>query len=209
MAEGIRIEKLDIHELRIPIVGTSPLIQDNWSEWDRQQIRDANARTKTIKPPLDPQAEYLSTLYRIAKADGEEVFGHPSMSFQKATVGAARYYGRAVKMTELRQAIQIIGETTKADPQTLTEIFGEHQMREDRIGTGGGRASQLTYRAEFREWAAILRVRYVSTMIDADSVVSLVDGGGIGVGVGNWRPEKGGSYGCYTIDTSKEVEVVR
>jgi hypothetical protein len=182
-------------------------LTDNWSEWDLENLRLANAKKTQIKVVRTPEEQYLATLYRIAKEDGEEGFGFPSSGFWKATIGASRYYGKSLPQTFLRQNIRIHGVFTKADKQPLTEVFGQHQLREDRIGTRGqGGGSQLTYRAEFPEWRAMLEVEYVSTSIEESTVLSAIYGGGVGVGVGNWRPEKGGTFGTYVLDEDVDIE---
>jgi hypothetical protein len=33
------------------------------------------------------------------------------------------------------------------------------------------------------------------------------EAGGMGIGVGEWRPEKRGEFGTYAVDVSKEIEV--
>jgi hypothetical protein len=38
--------------------------------------------------------------------------------------------------------------------------------------------------------------------------LTLLEAGGTGVGVGEWRPEKSGEFGRYMIDPSREVEVL-
>jgi hypothetical protein len=35
-----------------------------------------------------------------------------------------------------------------------------------------------------------------------------VDAGGMGVGVGEWRPEKKGMNGTYHVDTDREITVL-
>jgi hypothetical protein len=47
----------------------------------------------------------------------------------------------------------------------------------------------------------------VSSLLTRESVLSLVEAGGLGVGIGEWRPEKRGDMGTYFIDPNKEVEV--
>jgi hypothetical protein len=74
-----------------------------------------------------------------------------------------------------------------------------------RVGMGG---TDLRYRAEFREWSAVLRVTLVSSALSRDSVLSLVDAGGLGVGVGEWRPERRGENGTYGLDPDRDVEVI-
>jgi hypothetical protein len=39
-------------------------------------------------------------------------------------------------------------------------------------------------------------------------VLSLIDAGGLGSGVGDWRPEKSGDFGTYMVDPDREVEVI-
>ena len=74
-----------------------------------------------------------------------------------------------------------------------------------RVGMG----TDLRFRGEFPEWTAVLDVTYVTTALSRASVVSLIDAGGMGVGVGEWRPEKDGLNGTYTIDTTRDIEDVR
>jgi hypothetical protein len=96
---------------------------------------------------------------------------------------------------------------TEADPQSLVEIVGEPHMRED-VVTVGMKGHDLRYRPEFTEWSAVLEVVYVKSMLSMDSVLSLIDAAGLGVGVGEWRPEKSGDFGTFMIDPSRKVEVV-
>jgi len=70
-------------------------------------------------------------------------------------------------------------------------------MREDMVRVGMGTAD-IRYRAEYRDWSALLRIEFVPSIIDLESVVALVDAGGTN-GVGEWRPEKSGSYGTYEV----------
>lgn len=79
-------------------------------------------------------------------------------------------------------------------------------MREDvvRLGRSG---TDLRYRPEFWPWSATLRVTYFPTVLTRSSVLSLIDAGGLAVGVGEWRPERDGTFGTFRIDTDREVEV--
>jgi hypothetical protein len=45
-------------------------------------------------------------------------------------------------------------------------------------------------------------------MLTRESVLSLVEAGGMGVGIGEWRPERKGDFGTYAIDETRDVEVV-
>lgn len=89
----------------------------------------------------------------------------------------------------------------------MARIVGEPSMREDvvRVGNGG---ADLRYRPQFLEWSTTLQVTYVTSALTRGSLLSLLDAGGMGVGVGEWRPEKRGDFGTYTIDPTRDVEVL-
>jgi hypothetical protein len=88
----------------------------------------------------------------------------------------------------------------------MVRIEGEPIQREDvvRVGNGG---TDLRYRPQFTEWSTTLEVTYVKSMLTRESVLSLIEAGGLGVGVGEWRPEKRGDMGTFIIDQTREVEV--
>lgn len=205
MADGnaVEIDRIGTESLGIPIIGTAPLIVHRFPEKAKKQMLDAMQGRKTPKESKNPQAEYEASFHRI-KGGG---FGFPAIGFKAATVGAARFYGKnQVTMTGLRQFIFFRGEEGE-DGMQMVRIIGEPQMREDvvRVNRGG---SDLRYRGEFREWSATLHVTYVKAALTRNTLVSLVDAGGLGVGVGEWRPEKSGDFGTYQIDETRDIEEI-
>jgi hypothetical protein len=211
LAPIMSIERIPTKTIEVPIVGTSPLIMHNWSAKARRIMLETQQGKKAQKEIRDPEADYQAAFYRIAVEDGKAPkYGMPVISFKQATVSAARFFGKAVTMTTLRQCLFFRGVSTAADRQELTEILftTDPTMREDMVRVGNS-GTDLRYRPEFSQWSAVLRVTYVASLIDQQSVLSLVDGGGMGVGVGDWRPEKKGTFGCYTLDESKPVTEVQ
>lgn len=209
-AAAITIDRIAAETIRVPIVGTSPLIVHNFSEKSKRQMLDAQQGRKKLKETRDPEAEYQAAFYRIVDpTDGTVTYGFPVTAFKAATIGAARFYGKDVSMTALRQMLFMRGILTDADPQQLVRIEGEPRMREDVVRLGGpSRSADLRYRPEFPTWSTVLEVTYVTSSISRQSVLSLIDAGGLGIGVGEWRPEKRGEFGTYAIDQSKQIEVI-
>lgn len=206
---AIQIDRIAAETIRVPIVGTSPLIVHNFSEKSKRQMLEAQQGKKRLKEVRDPQAEYEAAFYRIQEEDGSLAYGFPVTAFKAATTGAARFYGKSISMTALRQFLFMKGILTDGDPQQLVRIEGEPRMREDVVRLGGpSRSADLRYRPEFPEWRAVLEVTFVTSSIDRQSVLSLIDAGGLGIGVGEWRPEKRGEFGTYQIDADRDVEVL-
>lgn len=199
----IVIQRINTETVRVPLVGTAPLIVHKFSEKSKRQMLDAMQGRKTPKEPKNPEAEYEAAFYR--HDDG--TYGFPVIAFKAATVGGARFYGKSISMTALRQFVFFDAEFSKTDGQKLARIVGTPHMREDvtRVGMGG---TDLRYRPEFTEWSTTVEITYVRSMLTRESVLSLIEAGGMGVGVGEWRPEKKGDFGTYQIDPSRDVEVV-
>lgn len=213
----ITINRIGTETIRVPIIGTMPLIVSNFSEKAKRQMLDSQQGRKSPKESRDPKAEYEAAFYRTPTG-----YGLPVVAFKASTVGAARFYGKDVKMTELRQFVFFKGSIGPNDRQSLVEIHGTEpcethfhecaanpQMREDVVRLGGvSRSADLRYRPEFTSWSCVLEITYVKSALSRDSVLSLVDAGGMGVGVGEWRPEHRGDFGTFMIDPNIDIEVV-
>ena len=194
-ATTISLKRIRREIAEIEIHGTAPLIVHRWSEKARQMMLDAQQGKKTPKQPKDPQQDFETSMYRFE--DGGH--GFPIMAFKSAMVrGGARIFGKAVKMTELRQLCIFQPDGIGTDGTQLARLIGPDPiMREDMVRVGMGTAD-IRYRAEYRDWSALLRIEFVPSVIDLSSVVALVDAGGTN-GVGEWRPEKSGSFGTYEV----------
>lgn len=198
----ISIQRIGTETLHVPLVGTAPLIVHKFSEKSKRQMLDNMQGRKSPKEPKDPQAEYEAAFYR----HDDDGYGFPVIAFKSATVGGARFYGKSISMTALRQFVFFDAEFSKADGQKLARIVGTPHMREDvtRVGMGG---TDLRYRPEFTEWSTTVTVVFVRSMLTRESVLSLIEAGGMGVGVGEWRPERRGDFGTYQIDPTRELVV--
>jgi hypothetical protein len=201
---GLTIDPIPAETLRVPVVGTAPLIVHRFADKAKRQMLDAMQGRKSPKESKNPQQEYEAAFYRLK----DDCPGFPVIAFKQATIGAARFYGKDVTMTALKQYMFFRGEIG-TDGQALARIDGEPRMREDVVRVGrGGSGADLRYRPEFLEWSTVLEVVFVKSVITRGSVLSLIDAGGMGVGVGEWRPEKDGAFGTYRVDPTRDTEVI-
>ncbi len=191
---ALSLQRIERQIALIDIRGTAPLIVHRWSEKAKKQMLDSQQGRKTPKEAKNPEADYASSMYRFD--DGRH--GFPVTAYKAATVkGGARAFGKSVKMTELRQALVFLPDGIGTDGMQLTEIHGEPRMREDMVRVGMGTAD-IRYRAEYPEWAATLRVEFMPNLVDLGTIAALIDAGGSN-GVGEWRPEKNGSFGTFEV----------
>lgn len=176
---------LAVERIDLQIIGLSPLIVHAWSEKAKKMILDKQMKLNVKgKDAKDPKQDYEDSLYR--HEDGS--YGFPVIAFKAAAVRAGT--DLSYKMTDLRRAFHLRG--------TLVSLVGEPRMREDMVRVGAGTAD-IRYRAEFPEWSTEVIVDYKPTAISAEQLVALFDEAGFSVGVGEWRPEKSGSFGRFTV----------
>lgn len=188
----VNIPRIDIRHMNITLIGDSPLIVHKWSEKAKKEMLDKQMKApRMAKEAKDPEAQYQDSLYRTE--DGG--YGFPAIGFKAAAVSACRYAD--MKMTEARGAFHI--------NQELVEILGPGPtMREDMVKIAMGTAD-IRYRGEFKKWWAIVPLRFNGAMFSPEQIINLFNIAGFGVGVGEWRPERDGSYGMFHVGAESEV----
>ena len=183
---GIVLPPMKLEVIKITVVGDSALICHAWSSKAKKQMLDKQMKKAVEKRAAkDPEKDYEESLYKHP-AGG---FGFPSVGFKSAIVSACRF-AEGVKMTELRGALHIVGDMVK--------IEGEPSPREDMVRVGMG-AADIRYRGEFKKWKATLTIQYNASVISTEQVANLLNIAGFGVGVGEWRPERNGSFGRFHV----------
>lgn len=197
-APVITIPRISVRQTEIRLVGDSPLISHKWSEKAKKEmLAKQMKKAKSAKEAKDPWMDYCESLYwltpmpsRPTEADVKSArFGFPCVAFKSAAVGACRFTD-GIKMTEARGAFHVVGE--------LAVIEGLPTMREDMVRVGMGTAD-LRYRGEFSAWETTITVSYNAHALALEQIANLFNLAGFGVGVGEWRPEKDGSYGRFHV----------
>ena len=190
MAQQITLPPLNVQTVAFTLVGDSPLIVHAWSEKAKRQMLDKQMKKATqAKDAKDPQADYESCFYRLP--DGR--YGFPTIGVKAAMVGACRFVD--MKMTEARGAFHIDGE--------LLHVEGEPRPREDMVRVGMGTAD-ISYRPEFPDWRMLVPVKFNASVISAEQIANLLNTAGFAIGIGEWRPEKNGSYGRFHVGSEGE-----
>ena len=203
--EIITIPAIDIRNATITLKGDSPLIVHKWSEKAKKMMLDKQMKVATTKghDAKDPFADFVDTIYFLSgkpesatpKAFEEALsngarFGFPSVGVKASAVSAGFRAGVTKNLVSMNGAFHIDEE--------YVEIKGVPQIREDMVRVGMGTAD-IRYRAEFPEWSTTFVVKYNAGVISLAQLCNLFNLGGFAVGIGEWRPEKGGTYGRYHV----------
>lgn len=208
----IEIKALDIQRVDIKIVGDSPLIVHAWSEKAKRQMLEAQMRTTKTKAKevRDPYADFIGSLYWLteqpeatpeafeAAVKAGAKWGFPTSSIKQAGNSAAYRLGWCKNQMELRGSYFLSSEFGE-----MAEICGSvPEIREDMVRINGGSAD-LRYRGEFKNWYMNLTIEYNrSGNLTLEQIVNVINSGGYCVGIGEWRPERDGSFGKYHVETA-------
>lgn len=183
----IELPKLDIRLMTLKIEGDSALICHAWSNKAKKEMLDKQMKkAKQAKKAKDPKQDFKESLY----VHPEGGYGFPAVAFKTAAVNACSHIDGITKVLA-RGAFHVIGELIRLEGS-------KPALREDMVRIGMGTAD-IRYRGEFRKWSVRLQIRYNSRVISPEQITNLFNTAGFAIGVGEWRPQKGGSYGMFHV----------
>jgi hypothetical protein len=188
---AVNLKPINVQALRVTIESTSPMIQHQWSEKAKRAMREKGAGKKTKeRSARDPEGEAKSATYFTAKGE----YGVPLLAVKSATIEAA-HKDLGIEKTLVRKALFI-----KAPDATMVLPIktSKPKVREDMVRVGMGSAD-LRYRPQFDSWTAVLEIDYDADLLQPADIVNLIDRAGFGVGICEWRPEKGGEFGRFRV----------
>lgn len=210
--EVVEIRPLDIKRVKVRIVGDTPLIVHAWSEKAKRQMLEAQMKTtktkaKEVRNPFD---DFIQSLYWLEGKPEESTedgfkeavkngakWGFPIGAVKQAGNSAAYRMGWVKNQMQLRGAYFL--QTEYGDMAEIKGFIPE--MREDMVRIGMGSAD-LRYRGEFKNWYMDMTLEYnASGDMTLEQILNVINAGGYTCGIGEWRPEKDGSFGKYHIET--------
>ena len=211
----IYVKPIEIRNSVIRIRGTSPLIVHAWGHKAKQEMLDKQTGETKVKGKAakNPVEDFIESAYWIEGKPEEHTmeafdaavrngarWGFPVVAIKQAATSASKRNEIGIPMTTIRGAFFIGGEGA----EMLGEIKGSvPHMREDMVRIGGiSKTADIRFRAQFDDWYMDLPISYnANGPISLEQIVNLINLGGFTCGIGDWRPEKDGSYGMYRVDT--------
>lgn len=183
----IRAPRLDIRQLRIRLVGDTPLISHAWSAKAREMILAKQMKqARGGKQPKDLERDFVESLYPHP-AGG---YGFPAVAFKSAAVDACSHVEGITKV-EARGAFHILEE--------IVPIEGVPTARSDMVRVGMG-VADVRCRGEFKQWSTEFSLRYNLAVLSANQIENLFSTAGFAIGVGDWRPQRDGSFGMFHVE---------
>jgi len=155
---------------------------------------------KRPREKLDADAEYREAAY----LDNKGRHCMPAIAFKKAILTAAAIEREASGARNLSR--KYVAGTIFVLGDLIPIEYDKVERREDPVRVGMGSAD-LRYRPMYTGWRATLVVQFNESLIGAEQVISLINSAGFAVGVGEWRPEKGGGqFGRWQVAAGTKIK---
>ncbi len=192
---AIQLKPINIKKIRFTIEGVTPLIQHRFDSEAQMEIsaKEGGKKTKN-RTARDKKAEMERATHRTEKGE----YALPVKAIKGALINAA-HKDIGIEKTLVKKAI-FFGFAELVPLKCSKPI-----MRSDyvRVPPKTGNAT-IRYRPEFKKWSAKLEAEIDGDLLRTEDIVNLIERAGFGVGVGQWRPEKGGEYGRFKIGSDVE-----
>jgi hypothetical protein len=205
--ENNDIEVMELHTRRLTfcLVGETPLIMNRFSEKARQEMLlpapKKNRAEKATSLKHDPIAEFRGGLYMSRDENAPTAIHFPTNAFHKAVGQAAIDIPGQAKSVMLRLT-SVVTDTV--------HLYGNPALFCRMVRSSGMNATpDIRTRPIFSEWACALEFQIVSNLVKETQVANLLAAAGTIVGMGDWRPQKGGSYGRFRLTTPDDPEFKR
>ena len=202
---GLTISAPDIRTIKIPIIGTAPLMINKFSAKAAAMMQAAQEAGSASKSKKNREAKDFEGLCDDARHISKEGFdGFHAAAMRNGAISACRAAG--FQMTKAKLAIFTVPDGFDRDDQTpLVRIYGEHKMDISPCKNQTG-VIDLRPRPLYFPWKAVVQLRYDAGILTEQDVLNLIARVGMQVGIGEGRPDSrqsaGLGYGLFEIASS-------
>lgn len=175
------------------IEGIAPLLMNRFHEAAQQKASAGTSSTMAGKKG-SPRDQAEPKVY--VGANGKPVL--PGTNFNAAVVEAGKFIksGKS-KLTTTRSSLVPAGLSILEVEAPITPSKWEVDSRAVVIPSTGGRI--LCHRPRFDEWRVTFTLEVDESMFDESIVRELVDLAGQRIGLGDFRPQRRGSFGRFKV----------
>ena len=183
-----------MQSINFEVKGTSPLMFAAEPPYEeRDDTKHSPKQDKNTKP-VEIATQQLHTIPN--GSNGKRICVLPAHNLLRSIQGAITFLPKTRSISK----VKVVRGGVFIEPLHLVLKPQDWTIDCRRTGNGmraGG--SPLRYRPRFDAWAVDGEVKYDERHLDENELRSLFDYAGSYIGVGSWRPERGGPYGRFIV----------
>jgi len=176
--------------ISVTIKGITPLLQHRFS------VEGADDTSKKRTGVPDWKQAATSALYQDDKGNIYQPASHIE--------GALKEASRTLKITGRRGATysKLVGSAVSVSPDAIPHKIQDYVI--DSRPVVVQRARVIRYRPRFDEWELDFEILVSDEQIPIEVIKLAIDHAGNYVGIGDYRPGKGGKFGKFMVTSFKE-----
>ena len=200
--ETIDVEPLRVGSLQVWLRGRTPLICNRLASKARRELLLPKGKKTTADKQQslkhNPLAEYRDSMSMRA-GDGPTRLVIPSPAV-KGSMATAALETKGTNKTQIGRLVWVKGYS--CDLYGVPEMFMAPVRSADMNKT-----PDIRTRAMLQEWCVPVTIQFVTPQLSEKSILQLLANGGIIVGVGDFRQEKGkGNFGQFDVVTEADCK---
>ena len=207
--QSLSISAPNFQTAEIVIEGTSPFVQNKFSQKAQEEMKAKHTAGSTAKKDKKKQPKDFQALYEGAKHVSNQGWcGIPAPAFRNAMISACRTVGFTMTHAKLGVFVDADG-FDKHDRTPLVKIFeGEPTYLEIPVRVANGEPDIRPRPCWDPGWKAKVRIKFDADMFTLEDIANLLMRVGQQVGIGEGRPDSkksaGMGWGLFKIAEDKK-----
>lgn len=202
--EAIEVEPLRVGSMSVWLRGRTPLICNRLAAKARRELLLPKGKKTTADKQQslkhNPLAEYRDSM-STRSGDGPTRIVIPSPAV-KGAMATAALETRGTNKTQIGRLVWVQGYS--CDVYGIPEMFMAPVRSADMNKT-----PDIRTRAMLQEWCVPVTIQFVKPQMSEKAILQLLSNGGIIVGVGDFRQEKGkGNFGQFEVVTEADCKAI-
>lgn len=200
--ETIEVEPLRIGTVQVWLRGRTPIIFNRLAEKARRELLMPKGKKTTADKQQNlkhnPLAEYRSSMsMRSGKGPTRIVMPAPAI---KGAMATAALETKGTNKTQIGRLVWVQGYSC--------DVYGVPEMFMCPVRSADmNKTPDIRTRAMIQAWCVPVTIQFVTPQINETAILQLLSNGGIIVGVGDFRQEKGkGNYGQFDVVTEADCK---
>jgi hypothetical protein len=204
IVEAIEVEPLRVGSMQVWLKGRTPLICNRMAgKAMRDLLLPRGRKTKAEKEQMlkhDPLNEFRNSMNtRSGKGPTRLTFPSPAI---KGAMATAALETKGTNKTQIGRLVWVKGYSCDlyGSPQLLMSVVRSADMN---------KTPDVRTRAILTDWCLPVTIQYVKPQMSENAILQLLSNGGIIVGIGDFRQEKGkGSFGQFEVATKEDCAAI-
>lgn len=202
--EAIEVEPLRVGSMTVWLKGRTPLICNRMAgKAMRELLCPRGRKSKAEKEQSlkhDPLSEYRNSMScRVGKGKTRIVFPSPAV---KGAMASAALETKGTNKTQIGRLVWVQNYTCDlyGVPQLFMSVVRSADMN---------KTPDVRTRAILAEWCLPATIQFVKPQMNETAIAQLLSNGGIIVGIGDFRQEKGkGNFGQFEVATEADCKPI-